>query len=203
MRLRSVCASGPPRVIQSLLVFATFRNRSGLFCHRAAASCFGTSALPTGVVLLFLGSPPVRLAALRLWYSDRELPRGQGAISRFWQIHHNSAPAHWRVFVRHSAKKKKNEKIDTSDSESIRNRVLSLCGIVAKLRTFIWARVSVNVTKKKMKNKNSFHFIIFLSFMRFILFVFLSLLIFCQIRKYLKFSCNACSLKKSILVWKW
>ena len=114
MRLRSVCASGPPRVIQSLLVFATFRNRSGLLCHRAAASCFGTSALPTGVVLLFLGSPPVRLAALRLWYSDRELPRGQGAIPWFWQIHHNSAPAHWRVFVRHSARKE----------TKIRNRIL-------------------------------------------------------------------------------
>lgn len=104
VRLRPVRASGPPRVIQTLLVFAAFRNRSRLLRHRTATSRFRTSALPTSVVLLLLASPPVRLATLRLGYSDREPPRGQRAISRFRQIDHHPAPAHWRVLVRHPAK---------------------------------------------------------------------------------------------------
>lgn len=112
VRLRPVRASGPPRVIQTLLVFAAFRNRSGLLRHRAATSRFGSSALPTSVVLLLLllllGSPPVRLPTLRLGYSDREPSRGQRAISRFRQIDHHPAPAHWRVLVRHPAKTRSN-----------------------------------------------------------------------------------------------
>lgn len=110
VRLRPVRASGPPRVIQSLLVFAAFRHRSGLLRHRAATSCFGSSALPTSVLLLLLllGSPPVRFPTLRLGYSDREPSRGQRAISRLGQIDHHSAPAHWRVLVRHPAKTRRN-----------------------------------------------------------------------------------------------
>lgn len=107
VRLRPVGASGPPRVIQTLLVFAALRNRPGLLRHRAATSRFGSSALPTSVVLL-LGSPPVRFPTLRLGYSDREPSRGQRAISRLRQIDHHPAPAHWRVLVRHPAKTRRN-----------------------------------------------------------------------------------------------
>ena len=136
VRLRSVCASGSPWVIQPLLVFATFRNWSSLFCHRAAASCFRTSALPTSVVLLFLGSPPVRLATLRLRYSDRKLPRGQGATSWFWQIDHNSAPAHWRVFIRHSARTESSWNTSHEYSRLLFSRIITKLQVLMEIHSF-------------------------------------------------------------------
>lgn len=106
MRFCSVGAPSPPRVIQSLLVFIRFRGRPGLIGDRAAASRISRSVLQASLLLLLLGGSRLRLAALRLGYPGRQLPRRQRAISRFRQLHHHPAAANWRVFVRHSVKRK-------------------------------------------------------------------------------------------------
>lgn len=99
MRLRSVGASGSPRMIQSLLVFAALGRRPRLFGDRAAASCFGTSALGSSLVVLFLGRTPVRLAAaLRPRHAERYLSRGLPTVL----VHEHPAAAYRLVLVKHS-----------------------------------------------------------------------------------------------------
>lgn len=108
MRLGPVCAPGPPRVIEPLLVFAAlYRKPPGLH-HRAAAPGLArcASLRRSRFILLLARALAVRaLAALGFGHEDGQLPRDDRAVSRLrGQIDDDAAGTHRRVLVRHPGK---------------------------------------------------------------------------------------------------